>query len=310
MHLRYLKTFVAVASTLNITRAAERVHLAQSSVTEQIQALEIEVGAALFDRSRRRLALTEAGHRLLAYSTQLLALADEARAAVADAADATSGKLVIGGLETLCAGRLPPMLARFGQAYPAVQLQLKVAGSGDLRTAVKAGALDIAFAFGTPPADTELQHEEVCLEPLVVLASAGHRLTDAEAVSAADLVDENWLVTAQGCVYRQMFEDAFPPDGPKRPRVFGEFDSLAAIRALVGKGMGCALVPRLAVDHADPTVTSLPWEGSYRAVPTTMIWRRRRVQRPALDRFLTSTRAYFAAVTPADGRRPRAARSL
>ena len=77
MQFRHLKTFMAVASTLNVTRAVKQVHLAQSSVTEQIQMLEADLGAALFDRSRRRLQLTEAGRRLLDYAGDLLALADD-----------------------------------------------------------------------------------------------------------------------------------------------------------------------------------------------------------------------------------------
>ena len=79
MQLRHLRTFAAVASTLNITRAAEQVHLAQSSVTEQIQTLEADLGTALFDRARRGLQLTEAGRRLLEFAEPLLTLADDAR---------------------------------------------------------------------------------------------------------------------------------------------------------------------------------------------------------------------------------------
>lgn len=107
MQLRHLKTFAAVASTLNFTRAAERVHLAQSSVTEQIQALEADLGTALFDRSGRRLGLTEAGRRLLEYTSDILTLVDEMRSAVADAGAVAAGTLTIGGLETLCASQLP-----------------------------------------------------------------------------------------------------------------------------------------------------------------------------------------------------------
>lgn len=87
MQLRHLKTFVAVASSLNITRAAERIHLAQSSVSEQIQALEADLDATLFDRTGRKLKLTEAGERLLDHAHELLARADEARAAVTAAAN-------------------------------------------------------------------------------------------------------------------------------------------------------------------------------------------------------------------------------
>src|SRR6266436_183338 len=134
MQLRHLKTFVAVASTLNITRAGEEVHLAQSSVTEQIQSLEADLGTPLFDRSRRRLRLTEAGRRLLEYAGDILSLSDEAHSAVADAAGLVAGSLAVGGLETLCANRLPPLLAKFRQQHPAIALQMKAAGSGELRS--------------------------------------------------------------------------------------------------------------------------------------------------------------------------------
>jgi DNA-binding transcriptional LysR family regulator len=122
MELRQLKTFVTVASTLNFTRAAEQVHLAQSSVTEQIQALESDLGTAPFDRSRRRLHLTEAGRRLFDYARDVLSLVDEARASVADAAGVHTGALTVGALETLSASRPPPLLATFGQTHPMVEI--------------------------------------------------------------------------------------------------------------------------------------------------------------------------------------------
>lgn len=91
MQLRYLKTFTAVAEALNFTRAAERVHLSQLSVTEQIQALEADLGVQLFDRSRRRLTLTPAGQRLLGYAAELINLTDEAYSAVGSTSATISG---------------------------------------------------------------------------------------------------------------------------------------------------------------------------------------------------------------------------
>lgn len=122
MQLRHLKTFTAVANTLNFTRAAEHVHLSQSSVTEQVQALEADLGVKLFDRSRRRLTLTPAGQRLLGYAAELIDLADEAYSAVVSTFATISGNLVIGGLETLCSTWLPEMVAEFSRRYPAVEM--------------------------------------------------------------------------------------------------------------------------------------------------------------------------------------------
>ncbi|HEY2533448.1 MAG TPA: LysR family transcriptional regulator [Xanthobacteraceae bacterium] len=78
MQLKHLRTFVAVASTLNLTRAGEKLHLAQSSVSEQIQSLETDLGATLFDRSKRKWGLTPAGERLPEYASAIIALSEEA----------------------------------------------------------------------------------------------------------------------------------------------------------------------------------------------------------------------------------------
>ena len=304
MQFRHLKTFAAVASTLNITRAAQKVHLTQSSVSEQIQVLEADLGARLFDRTRRGLRITEAGQRLLDHAMPLLELADAARAAVADAARAPGGTVTVGGLETLCANHLPPLLASFGKAYPAIALALKSAGSGDLRAAVRSGGLDIAFTFGGPPAEADLMSENVAEESIVIIAPRGHHLAAKAAIAPADLEGEAFLVTEAGCVYRRMFDDMIAAAREAPPRIAGEFGSLAAIGRMVEAGAGCALIPRLAVPQVATAVEILPWTGAPATVPITMIWRERGVHTPALRLFLAAAREYFGAIRP-DGARLR-----
>lgn len=302
---------MAVASTLNVTRAAERVHLAQSSVTGQIQALEEALGATLFDRSRRGLRLTPAGQRLQDYAAKLLALADEARAAVASAGEAVAGRLVIGGLETLCAMRLPALLAAYRQRCPDVEVTLKAANSGELRGAVKSGTADVCFVFGDVADDPELEREAVAQEALALIAPPGHRLSARRTLAFADLADEPFLVTETGCVYRRMFERAFAPLAGAGPRIAGEYGSIAAIRTLVEAGEGCALLPRFVVADAVAAGRSavLPWPGEEPHVSATMIWRRRRAQVPALREFIDLARVRFGVATPADAHPRRAARS-
>lgn len=311
MQLRHLKTFMAVASTLNVTRAAERVHLAQSSVTGQIQALEEELGTPLFDRSRRGLRLTPAGQRLQEYAAKLLALADEARAAVASAGGGVAGRLVIGGLETLCAMRLPALLAAYRQRCPAVEVTLKAASSGELRGTVKSGTADACFVFGDVADDADLEGETIAHEALAVIAPPGHPFAARRSLAFADLAGAPFLVTETGCVYRCMFERAFAPLAGAGPRIAGEYGSIAAIRALVEAGEGCALLPRFVVADAvaDGRLAMLPWPGEQPRVAVTMLWRRRRAQAPALREFLELARAHFGAATPADARPRRAARS-
>ncbi|MCR4267893.1 LysR family transcriptional regulator [Nitratireductor sp. ZSWI3] len=293
MQLRHLKTFAAVADTLNLTRAGERVHLSQSSVTEQIQALEADLGVPLFDRSRRRLALTPAGQRLLGYATELLTLADEARAAVADVSATISGRLVVGGLETLCSTRLPDLLAAFSRRCPAVEIRLTTADSGSLRNGVRNGDLDVGFIFGAAPAAPGVRSEAVAEERLLVILPANHRLADRAAIGPGELADEAFAVTEPGCVYRKMFDEAFADTRPERPRLIGEYGSIGSIRGIVEVGAGCALVPRSALAGQSANVAALPWSGPHATTPVTMMWRHRRTQSPAARAFLAAAREHL-----------------
>jgi len=296
MQFRQLRTFLSVATTLNFTKSARLLHLAQSSVTEQIQTLETDLGVALFDRTQRKLALTAAGRRLLDYANEIVALTDEARAAVAEAASAAIGQLVIGGLETLCAEWLPAVLSTYGAQCPDVQVILRSGNSSQLRGGLQDGTLDVCFSFGSALRDPELRSEQLGEEPLVIIAPAHHHLARLSQITVRDFLDEAFLVTATGCIYRKMFDDAFAATRPHRPRVAGELASLSVVCAMVRAGSGCAIVPQLAASKAlkEGAVVALPWIGDEKAVPITVSWNRRQSARPALKLFLDKTRERFA----------------
>lgn len=269
MQLRHLRTFLAVASTSSFTRAAGVVHLTQSSVTEQIQALEAELGTPLFDRSRRRLALTEAGERLVGYAERMLQLDREARTAV-EAAAGAHGVLAIGALETLGSRWLPSRLAHLQQAHPKLQLQLEVAGSGELLARLRRGALDACLLFDAP-ASVDFSRHVVGAVELAIVAPASHSFARQPTVHAADLAGERFLVTRPGCVYRRLFDRATAAWGSEGPLIAGEFDSLAAIHAMVAQGFGCALLPALAVDEADERIVARPWHGDASSVAIHLV---------------------------------------
>ncbi len=142
-----------------------------------------------------------------------------------------------------------------------------------------------------------------------MVAPPGHRLAGRTAVEASDFADEPFLVTQTGCTYRRMFEAAFPAGSSGRPRIAGEFGSLATIRSLVETGMGCALMPRLAIEESHDRVVVLPWRGSDNFVPISMVWRRRRTQPAGLRLFIEMARARLGAVRPTDARPRHAAQS-
>ncbi|TPI47482.1 LysR family transcriptional regulator [Mesorhizobium sp. B2-9-1] len=315
MHPRLLKTFLAVARTRNVTRAAREVNLAQSSVSDQIQALETELGASLFTRSRQGLTLTPAGEALKPYAEELLALADDARAAIDATSAEAAGGLSIGALETIAAARLAPWLAGFRADHPGIDIKLRIAGSGELLRRLGDGEIDVVFCFERPPEledagepDPRLARRVVAIEPLALIAPPGDNRTD---VDLAALAEKHFVATETGCVYRAMVDKAFAEAGLGNPNLAAEAGSIDAIAGLVAAGAGFGLVPRLAVAAAigRGEVSELAWPGPVRSADVVMIWRRRRVQPPALKALLTAVGEGFALVTPG-GARPRHVASL
>lgn len=302
MHPRLLKTFLAVARTRNVTRAAQEVNLAQSSVSDQIQALEAELGASLFTRSRQGFDLTPAGEALKPYAEDLLALADDARAAIDATRAGTAGTLSIGALETIASARLAGWLAGFRAAHAGIDIKLKVAGSGDLLRRLGDGEIDVAFCFerphgleGTGALDPRLARRVVAGEPLALIAPPGDNRADVDLPA---LAEKHFVATETGCVYRAMVDMAFAEAGLGKPRLAAEAGSIDAIAGLVAAGAGFGLVPRLAVAAAIERgeVAELAWPGPVRSADVVMIWRRRRVQPPALKALLEQFQERGAAV--------------
>jgi DNA-binding transcriptional LysR family regulator len=295
MQLRHLRTFVAVAGTLNLTRAGEKLHLAQSSVTEQIQSLEGDLGVALFDRSRRTWTLSPAGARLLEYAGAIIALSEEARGAVLDETREVTGRVVVGGIETLCAERLPALVLKYCGDFPAVRVMLRAGKTVDLHGNLKSGSLDVYFTFGEAVGEAGVRSETVATERIVLVGPPNHRLSARRQVALDDLAQEGFLVTIAGCPVRAAFEQAFAQHGA-RPRILAEFASIAAMRGLVEDGAGCALLPASAAREALAAgkVVPLAWPAQP-AMPVSMRWRQQRVPPSALRHFLDLARASLAA---------------
>jgi DNA-binding transcriptional LysR family regulator len=291
MELRQLQTFRTVARTLSFTRAAEALDYAQSSVTAQVQALEDDLGVPLFERLGRRVALTEAGARLLVYADRLLGLAEEARQAVPGGVE-PQGTVVIGAPESLCTYRLPPVLQQFGARFPKVQLIFQPGRCADTRRALADGLLDLGFLLEEPVQPPQLVVEPLIRERLVLLAPAGHRLTALAQVGPADLQGEPLLVTEAGCSYREFFERALSAANAV-PATTLEFSSVEAIKQCVMAGMGLTILPEVAVaaEVAQGRLVILPWAGPTYNLVTQLAWHKDKWLSPALQAFLEITRA-------------------
>ncbi|MBB3391674.1 DNA-binding transcriptional LysR family regulator [Rhizobium sp. BK275] len=306
MNPRHLKTFLAVARHCNFTRAASEANLAQSSLSDQIQVLEEELGVQLFERSRQRVTLTPAGDTLKAYAEEILALNDEAKAAIRAAAGLGGQSLTIGTLETIAAEKLAPFLSRLRETHADIGLTLKIGGSGELQRRLEDGSIDIAFTFDRGERDERFMTRLVSREPLVLIASRNNGATSPE--SLADLSHLPFIATETGCVYRRLFDAAFTEAGIAAPDIVTQADSIQTIIRLVASGAGYGLVPRLAAAPAAERgdVVELSWPGDTPTASLVMLWRRRRLQPPALSLLLGSAAEAFRPFRPADARLRRA----
>lgn len=290
MELRQLETFKAVAGQLSFTGAAASLGYAQSSVTAQIQALESELGATLFDRLGRHVALTDAGQRLLSYAERLLDLAEEARAALADGAEPT-GTLTVGAPETILTYRLPRILQQFRSQFPRVRLVFRPTPNADLQRAIGDGTLDVGFGLGEAQRPGGLAAEQLHIESLVVVAPPHHPLAGAPVVAAPDLQPETLLLTRPGCGYRALFTSTLAAAGIQTAASL-DFGSVEAIKQCVAAGLGIAALPTVAVtaELAEQRLVALHWAGPCLEVATQMLWHPARARGTSLRAFLEIAR--------------------
>ena len=145
MELYQLKYFVAVVRERNFTRAAERLHLAQPALSEEIRSLEQELGAQLFVRGSRTIVLSETGKIFYPHVQRLLAQAAAAKESVAEAAQLKRGRLVLASIPAVSACWLPPRMRRFRQKYPEIELVLREETSEGVARLVEEAGAELGF---------------------------------------------------------------------------------------------------------------------------------------------------------------------
>ncbi len=256
MELRQLRYFVAVAEELHFRRAAERLHISQPPLSQQIRALEDELGFALLVRTRRRVALTPAGEAFLRDARALLGELDGAVATARRIDAGQTGRLRINFVGSALFSIVPGTVERFRRARPAVQLELRERPTADQLRAVRAGLADVGLVRPPIEHDGELSVRAVLRERTVAALPSGHALARLSRVPLRRLAAEPLVLFPrdQAPGFHDLLVDALVGTGahPPAPRVIQYAPEMLTIIGLVAAGTGVSLVPesvqRLALD--------------------------------------------------------------
>ena len=248
MQFQLLTYFVAVAEARHFTRAAEEVHVSQPSLSQQIRALENELGAELFSRARGNITLTDAGEALLPLARRILADADTARHEVQELVQLRSGRVRLGATPSLCTGLLPDVLRAFHDRYPGIRLMIEEGGSHDLVRLLARGALDLALVvLPLPSPSPALTTVELLREDLVVVSSPEAPAPGGpgrRTVRVADLESEPLVMFRHGYDLRELTVAACRAEGFE-PDFAVEGGEMDAVLGFVRAGLGVAVVPRM-----------------------------------------------------------------
>ena len=194
VHSRDLRYFVAVATELHFTRAAEQLYVSQPALSKQIRMLERTLGAALFERDKREVRLTPAGRVLLPHARRVLEAWDTACAAIEEVKKTQQSTLVV-GMSTAPGrgGLLPAIRSRFSLDHPDVTITLHQVGWADPTAGLADRTSDVAFVWLPIPQPSRYRWTVVVEEPCLVAMTDRHRLADRSSVDFDDLLDEPFL---------------------------------------------------------------------------------------------------------------------
>jgi DNA-binding transcriptional LysR family regulator len=274
MELRALRYFVTLADELHFGRAAKRLSMTQPPLSQAIRGLERELGVRLFDRTRRKVALTHAGGAFLEEARATLARAAQAIEAAQRAERGEVGRLAVAYIAATAYTLLPLVLRDFSRGFPGVKLELRELTLPQQVEALRRGDVDVAL-LRPPVADAELAAETILQEPFVLALPSRHALTRLDRVPARRLAAEPFVMFPRqpGLVFHDLVMGFCLKNG-FTPRVAQEANQTHTVVGLVSAGIGVALVPASTQRIGLAGVAYRPLREATPASRTAVAWRR------------------------------------
>ncbi len=288
MELHQLRYFVAVAETGNFTRASERSHIAQPSLSQQIIKLEAEIGHKLFHRLGRKAVLTEAGTSFLERAKRILFEVENAAKELGDH-PSLGRRITVGAVQTVMPYLITPLIAALRESHPNLLVDAQEDFRANLVRAVVEGDLDLAVV-PLPVKDHRISVEPLLTEPLLLVVGKGHAITSRTAISVSDLTGETFVSLGDSSALATQIRTFFG-DQKFQPRIGYRCAQVATLKQFVSSGLGISLLPQLARQPGDrDTLTYLRLTGSEPTRELAVIRHLQRYQSRGAEQFLSLLR--------------------
>jgi LysR family cyn operon transcriptional activator len=282
MELRHLRYFDAVAETLNFTRAAERLHVTQSTLSHQIRQLEDELGAALFDRSGKAVRMTEAGEILRSHMTPALEQIDRGLQALRQPADAITGRIRLGTTPSFNTRMVPQCVATLLNHYPTIQVTVEELAAGAISRRLASGQLDLAVSY-RPAEGSDLWFEPLYNEELRLVVATRHPLAKRRRVRMVELHGVRMVLLPSQFQTRKLLDECFDAAGAA-PLVVAQLNSVAPMIELIRHTDLAGIITETAVSQtADLRV--IPLEDPAPIRTPGMLWPKGATRSPVLRHF-------------------------
>lgn len=284
MELHQLRYAVAVADTGNFTRAAERCHVTQPTLSQQILNLEKEVGHKLFHRLGRKAVLTEAGAVFLERARRIVFEVENATKELSDD-PALDRRITVGAIQTIAPYLLLPLIERCRRELPNLQIDLVEDFRADLVRAVVEGELDLAIVT-LPVKDPRVSIEPLMTEPLLLVVGQHHRFSSLKEISIDDLADETFVTMGESSTLSAQIRSFFGGHNFE-PKVGYRCAQVGTLKALVGMGLAISILPEVDREPRDKeTLIYLRLTGTAPTREVVVIRHLQRYQSRGVQQFL------------------------
>ncbi|MBZ0279548.1 MAG: transcriptional regulator CynR [Anaerolineae bacterium] len=297
MELRQLRYLLAIAEEANFTRASEKVFVSQSALSQQIQALEQEVGTVLLDRSKRGVRLTAAGEILYHHAQRMFLELEQAKVAMQELEGLQRGELRVGVVQTVNDYLMPALVTRFAEQYPQIRLLIDELSSDEIEIRLENGELQVGLSF-VPVSNLNIESESLFEERLVLIVRDDHPLADQAIIPVQSLDKMPMVMLSNTFCTRRLWEENAQL-ASAQPQIVMEMNTVSSILAVVEKTGLATVLPKLTV--AEKRFDHLVGLDLHNPTPSRqvgLLWHRENYLCSASRAFIAIAKQVSAAFTP------------